>query len=90
MLVTNDEHVDYEKFAKLLAEQLINIKETKYVVKTWVNPVEFKKDYRELEFDTYEEAETFADNFEALDKNYLAVVKTVRRGELKWNNATLN
>ena len=88
MLVTNDEHVDNEEFAKILAEKLINSKETKYVVETWINPDKFETplkslDYKKLEFDTYEEAETFADNFEALDKNYMAVVKTVRRGELK-------
>lgn len=88
MLVTNDEYVEYEEFAKVLAEHLINIKETKYVVETWINPDKFETplkplEYRKLEFDTYEEAETFADNFEALDKNYIAVVKTVRRGELK-------
>ncbi len=88
MLVTNEEHVDYEEFAKVLGEKMINIKETKYVVETWINPDKFETplkslDYNKLEFDTYEAAEIFADNFEALDKNYMAVVKTVRRGELK-------
>lgn len=83
MLVTTDEHVDYEEFAKVLAEKLINIKETKWVVKTWTRPLEFKNDYRELEFDTYAEADKFANNFKALDKKYFAVVTTVRRGELK-------
>ena len=87
MLIT-DEHVECEEFAKILAEKLINMKETTYVVETWINPDKFETplkplDYKKLEFDTYEEAETFADNFEALDKNYMAVVKTVRRGELK-------
>ena len=89
MLVTNGEvSVDYEEFAKVLAEKLMNIKETKWVVETWINPDKFETplkplEYKQIEFDTYEEAETFADNFEALDKNYMAVVKTVRRGELK-------
>lgn len=88
MLVTNDEHVDYKELAKVLAEKLMEIKETKYVVETWINPDKFEKrleplKYKQIEFDSYEEAETFADNFEALDKNYMAIIKTVRRGELQ-------
>lgn len=70
------------------AEKLMEIKETRYVVETWINPDKFEKrleplKYKQIEFDTYEEAETFADNFEALDKNYMAIIKTVRKGELK-------
>ena len=84
MLIINDENVDYEGSAKILAEKMMNIRETKYVVKTWINPNKFEKKleplkYKQIEFDTYEEAEKFADNFEALDNNYMAVVKTVRR-----------